>query len=175
MNYFKDIPSGENPPELINVVVEIPKGARNKYEYNEEKGYFALDRALYSAQVFPFDYGFLPQSKAGDGDPLDIVLLTSNPTFPGCVVEARPLGILMMEDENGEDSKVVVAPKKKLEPRLAHIDTIEDIPEHTKKEIKDFFETYKRLEPNKWVKVKAWDSKDKAQEMIERAIQEYSN
>lgn len=170
MNYFKDIPSGENPPNFINVVVEIPKGSRNKYEYDEKNGFFVLDRALYSSQVFPFDYGFLPQSKGDDGDPLDVVLLTVNPTFPGCVVSARPLGVLVMEDEKGEDSKIIAVPEKKLEPRLAGFESIDDLPEHTRKEIKDFFETYKRLEPNKWVKVKDWKSKEVAQDMINRAL-----
>ncbi len=126
MNLLKDIPVGENPPKEINVIVEIPKGSKNKYEIDEEHGFMALDRALYSSVFFPFEYGTMPQTLSEDGDPLDIVLLATSPTFPGCVVKARPIGILLMEDEAGIDNKIVAVPTAKLDPRFAYINDVKD-------------------------------------------------
>ena len=173
MNLLKDIPAGDNVPDEINVIVEIPKGSRNKYEFDEKTGLMALDRVLYSSVYFPFDYGAMPQTLSEDNDPLDIVLLASFGTFAGCLVKARPIGILMMEDEAGVDHKIIVCPKAKLEPRLAHIEDIKDLTEHQQKEIKEFFETYKRLEPNKWVKVRGWQGAKEAKEVIKQAVQRY--
>jgi inorganic pyrophosphatase len=175
MNLFKEVLPGENPPEEINVVIDIPKGSPNKYEYNEEEGYFELDRVLYSPLVFPFSYGFLPQTRSEDGDSLDIVLLTTYTSFPGCVIAARPIGLLLMEDEAGKDNKIIAVPKEKIDPRFKEIQSIEDLSEHLKKEIQEFFETYKRLEPGKFVKVKGWESKEKAKEVIKEAIERYAN
>jgi len=168
---IKNIPAGDNAPEEINVIVEIPKGSKNKYEVDEETGAIFLDRALYSAVYFPFEYGTMPQTMSQDGDPLDIVLLASEPTFPGCVVKARPIGVLLMEDEAGIDNKIIAVPKAKLDPRWAHINNHTDLPEHLQKEIKEFFETYKRLEPNKWVKITGWDSVEKAKDIILKAVE----
>jgi len=173
MNLIKDIPPGDNPPEEINVVVEIPKGSSNKYEYDEKEGYFILDRVLYSPVFFPFDYGSLPQSASEDGDPLDVVLLITYPTFPGCVIKARPVGILYMEDEAGKDNKIVALPTKKLEPRFKEIDDTKDLPEHTKKEIQAFFEDYKKLEEGKFVKITGWGRKEEAEKIIREAIERY--
>lgn len=170
MNFIKQISAGENPPEEINVIVEIPKGSRNKYEIDEEQGFIALDRALYSSVYFPFEYGNIPQTLSEDGDPLDAVLLSSFPTFPGCVVKSRPIGVLLMEDEAGVDNKIVAVPLTKLDPRFKEIKTVEDLREHQKKEIQEFFEIYKKLEPNKFVKVKGWEGKEKALEIIKKAV-----
>ncbi len=175
MNLLKDIPAGDNPPEEINVIVEIPKGSKNKYEIDEEHGYMALDRALYSSVYFPFEYGTMPQTLSEDGDPLDIVLLASSPTFPGCVVKARPIGVLLMEDEAGIDNKVIAVPKTKLNPRFSHINDIKDLSEHEQKEIKEFFEIYKRLEPNKFVKVTGWEDAKKVKEIIKKAVDKYGS
>ena len=169
---LKDLPSGENPPQEINVVVEIPKGSRNKYEYHE-KGYFTLDRALYSPVFFPFEYGAIPQTKSEDGDCLDVMLLTTFSTFPGCVIKAIPIGILLMKDENGDDNKVIAVPKPDVDPRFSHITTIEDLPDHFKKETQAFFEDYKKLELGKYVKIKGWGGKEEAEELIKRAIERY--
>ena len=174
MNLFKDIPAGENLPEEINVVVEIPKNSKNKYEYDEEKGYFKLDRALYSSVFFPFEYGFVPQTHSADGDPLDVVLLSTNPSLQGCLVEAQPIGVLLMADEAGEDNKVIAVPKEKIDPRFSQIKDIEDLPQHLKKEIQSFFEDYKKLEPNKFVKIKEWESREKALEIIKKAAADYN-
>lgn len=173
MNLFKDIPAGDNPPEEINVVVEIPKGSKNKYEYDEQNGCFILDRTLYSALFFPFEYGFMPQTRSEDGDSLDVVLLATSPTFSGCVVKAVPVGVLLMEDEAGIDNKIVAVPKEKLDPRFKDVKDIKDLPDHLKKEVQEFFETYKRLEPGKFVKIKGWQNKAKAKEIIETSVKRY--
>ncbi|MCG2690437.1 inorganic diphosphatase [Candidatus Parcubacteria bacterium] len=173
MNLSKDIKPGENVPEEINVIVEIPKGSKNKYEIDEETGAICLDRALYSSVYFPFEYGSIPQTASEDGDPLDIVLLATNPTFPGCLVKARPIGVLLMEDEAGVDNKVVVVPKSKIDPRFSHVNEYTDLTEHQQREIKEFFETYKRLEPNKFVKITGWEGVKKAKEIITQAVQKY--
>ena len=175
MNLFKEVLPGKSPPQEINVVIEVPKGSSNKYEYNEEKGYFELDRTLYSPLFFPFSYGFIPQTRSEDGDSLDVVLLSTFPVSPGCLVVARPIGLLVMEDEAGEDNKIIAVPQEKIDPRFKEIQDIQDLPDHLKKEIKEFFEAYKRLEPGKFVKLKGWEGRDKAKEMIEKAIQNYGS
>ncbi|MCL5011190.1 MAG: inorganic diphosphatase [Patescibacteria group bacterium] len=173
MNLFKDISCGKNPPQEISVVVEIAKGTQNKIEYDEEKGFMALDRTLYSPLVYPFEYGFIPQTRSEDGDSLDIILLATNPTFAGCVVKARPVAVMLMEDEGGTDNKIIAAPMEKLDPRFKEIQDVDDFSEHLRKEIQEFFEVMKRLEPNKWVKVKGWEGKEKAMAIIKQAAEKY--
>ncbi|MBZ9578107.1 inorganic diphosphatase [Patescibacteria group bacterium] len=175
-NLFKDIPAGENPPDQINVVIDIPKGSENKYEYEEDKGYFKLDRTLYSPMFFPFEYGFVPQTISEDGDSLDVVLLTTYPTFPGCVISACPIGMLLMEDEAGIDNKIVAVPSGKVDPRFKKIRKTEDLDEHLKKEIEIFFADYKKLEKEKYkfVKIKGWGGVDKAKEIIKKAVEKYA-
>jgi len=171
MNLLHDVSIGKKWPEVVNVVIENAKGSSNKIEYDKDDKVFKLDRVLYSAVFWPFDYGFVPQTWHEDEDPVDVVLLTTYPTFPGCVVEARPIGLLLMEDEKGLDDKVIAVPVK--DPRFSHINSVEDLPSHLKKEIKEFFETYKRLEPGKWVKVKEWKGKEVAIETIKKAAERY--
>ena len=175
MNLYKDIPAGENPPEQINVVVDIPKGCANKYEYNEEKGYIELDRVLYSPMVYPFEYGFIPRTHSEDGDSLDVVLLATYPTIPGCVIKARPIGLLLMKDEAGTDNKIIAVPAEKVDPRFKEIQDINDLGEHIKLEIKNFFEDYKKLETEKYkhVKVEGFENREKALEIIKKAIEKY--
>lgn len=173
MNLLEKILSGDNLPEEINVIVEIPKGSRNKYEIDEEHGYIFLDRSLYSSCCFPFEYGTMPQTLSEDGDPLDIVLLASSATFPGCVVKARVIGILFMEDEAGVDNKVIAVPMTKIDPRFEEVKSVDDLRSHQKKEIQEFFETYKRLEPNKFVKVKGWGGKEEAEKVVTKAVEGY--
>ena len=153
----------------VKVFVEIPKGSRNKYERDESTGQIMLDRALHGPVAFPFEYGFIEGTNGEDGDPLDAVLLVSFPTFPGCVVEAEVIGYLGMEDESGVDHKVVLVPKAKLDPRWEHVKDISDLPEFTRKEIKEFFEIYKRLEPNKWVKVMDFKSREEAEALVKES------
>jgi inorganic pyrophosphatase len=153
----------------ILVFVEIPKFSCVKYEFDEKLKSIKVDRFLYGPNYFPFEYGFIVETEGEDGDPLDCVLLTSFSTFPGCYVEARPIGMLEMIDEEGVDHKILAVPKEKVDPRFSHFEDISDLPESLKNEIKDFFETYKRLEPGKWVRVKNFRSKNIAQKIIEKA------
>jgi len=169
MNLLHDISFGK--PDEINVVVENCRGSSNKIEYDKDEGAFKLDRVFHSAVFWPFDYGFVPQTWHGDDDPLDVALLTTYQTFPGCVVVARPVALLVMEDEKGVDDKVIAVPVD--DPRFANMKDVNDIPEHMKKEIKEFFETYKRLEPKKWVKVKNWETAQKAKDSIKEAVENY--
>ena len=173
VNFYKDISPGNNPPEEINVIIDIPKGCSNKYEYKEEKGYFELDRVLYSPIFFPFEYGFIPQTSSEDGDALDVVLPLTYPTFSGCLIKARPIGVLLMEDEAGIDHKIIAVPQEKVDPRFKEIQDIKDLPEHFKKEIQVFFEDMKKLELGKFVKIKGWEKADKAKEIIQKAIKRY--
>ena len=158
----------------IKVLVEIPKGSKQKYEYDEELGAIKLDRTLYSAMYFPFEYGAIKDTLGEDGDPLDVILLSSFPTFPGCIVESEVAGYLEMEDEAGIDTKIIAVPKEKIDPRIS-IKEVEDIPDYTKKEIREFFETYKNLEPEKWVKLKDFKSKKDAEKIVEEAQKRYKN
>lgn len=164
------IPSGKKPPEEINVIIEIPQGSSIKYEIDKESGAIAADRFLYTSMVFPFNYGFVPNSHAEDGDPLDIVLISSLPLHPGTLVSSRPIGMLQMEDEAGLDNKIIAAPVEKIDPWQAEIKDINDLGEATKNKIKHFFERYKELEPDKWVKVKDFLPRDEALKEILKGL-----
>jgi inorganic pyrophosphatase len=160
---FSNLPIGDKVPEVINAVVEIPKGAHNKYEYDEALDEIRLDRVLYSSVFYPVDYGFIPETRADDGDHLDVLVIISESVFPGCVVSVRPIGVLDMEDESGRDYKIVAVAEK--DPRNKKIESIDSLPEHFEKEVQNFFETYKKLE-NKWVKIKGWLGKKEAYRVI---------
>jgi len=175
INLYKDISPGDNLPKEINVIIDIPKGCSNKYEYQEKEGYFELNRVLYSPIFFPFEYGFIPQTSSEDGDALDVVLLSTYPAFSGCLIKARPIGVLLMEDEAGIDHKIIAVPQEKVDPRFKEIQDIQDLPEHFKKEIQVFFEDMKKLEPGKFVKLKGWQGKDRAEELIKEAIKRYES
>lgn len=164
----------ENKNQEIIVFVEIPKGSFQKYEFDEELGAIKLDRTLYGPMYFPFEYGFIKNTLGEDGDPLDCVLISSFSTFPGCLVKARPIGILEMEDEEGIDHKILTLPDEKIDPRLAEIKEIKNLSEHSKKELKEFFENYKNLEPGKWVKLKDFKDKKEAEKIIKEAKERYS-
>ncbi len=143
--------------------IEIPRGSRNKYEYDVKDGTFRLDRVLYSSVHYPTEYGFIPDTLADDGDPLDILVLVQEPTFPGCLIEARPLGGLDMADEKGSDFKVLAIPVG--DPRFAHVETLEQIGNHWLREIETFFDTYKLLE-GKETEVLGWHDEAKARSVI---------
>jgi len=170
-NLWRDLPSGPDPPKRIYTIVEVPNGVSNKYEYDIDLGVFRLDRVLYSALYFPGDYGIIPQSWYEDGDPLDVLVLTTKPTFTGCIMEARPIGILTMEDEKGEDDKIIAVPTH--DPRFDEIKDISTVAQHIRAEIADFFVSYKKLEPHKWVKVKEWQDSPAAEKIILTAIKMY--
>lgn len=168
---FKNLTIGKNSPNTINVVVEIPKGSHTKYEYDEELDMIKLDRILHSSVYYPTDYGFIPQTRSGDGDHLDALILVTDPLFPGCVVSVRPVGVLYMVDQNEKDEKIVAVAEK--DPLLSQIHNIEDIDEFLKKIIHNFFETYKQLE-NKKVTVHEWRGRDFAHEIILKAQEKFS-
>jgi inorganic pyrophosphatase len=159
-----ELPLGSGAPEIINVVIEIPKGSSNKYEYDSSLGTMRLDRVLYSPLFYPFDYGFVPQTKSLDGDPLDAFVMVSHSTFPGCIVEARAIGVLEMVDEKGQDEKVFCVATR--DPRYAGRKTLEDLQEHTLREVIHFFEVYKSLE-EKAVEIIGWKDAARARELIE--------
>lgn len=135
---------GDDYPNVINVIVEVPKGSRNKYEYDREKDRIKLNRVLFSAVHYPADYGYAEGTLAGDGDEVDVLVLIEEPTFPGCLIEAKPVGMLKMRDENGSDEKVLAVPLR--DPRWGYLEDIGDVPPHLLPEIENFFLTYKRLE-----------------------------
>lgn len=144
MNYWHDLDTGPQVPRVINVVVEIPKGSRNKYEFDKATGGFRLDRVLYSAMEYPGDYGLIPQTYDKDGDPLDVLVMVEQPTFTGCLIRARPIGLFRMLDRNAPDDKILAVPVK--EPRFRDYHDIRDIPQHFLSEVAHFFQVYKDLE-----------------------------
>ncbi|MEA2594393.1 MAG: inorganic pyrophosphatase [Thermomicrobiales bacterium] len=160
----------EDEASTVLAFIEIPRGSRNKYEYDEETKTFRLDRVLYSSVHYPTDYGFIPDTLAEDGDHLDILVLVQEPTFPGCVIEARTLGGLDMRDEKGPDFKVLAVPVG--DPRYAHVATLSDVGEHWLREIETFFATYKLLEP-KQTEVLGWHEADEARRAIARCRERY--
>jgi inorganic pyrophosphatase len=149
----------------VDVVVEIPKGSRNKYEMDKERGVIRLDRRLFSATVYPADYGFVPETLAGDGDPLDALVLLDDPTFPGCWVSARPVAVLWMEDDKGEDAKIICVPAG--DPRWEKVVDMGDVPSEYLAEIQHFFEVYKLIEPGKHSSTRGWAGADDAWREIE--------
>ena len=162
-----------NPEEAINVLIEIPKGSNIKYELDKESGAIFLDRILYGTQFYPANYGFVPNTLADDGDPIDVLVLSSEAVVPGCIIKSRIIGVFIMEDENGQDEKIVAVPTVKLDPKMAKINSLEDLPEVELSQIKHFFETYKDLEPGKWVKVTGFEGREKAIEFINKSIKNY--
>lgn len=155
---------------IVDAFIEIPKGSSNKYEYDEERKVFVLDRALFSPMFYPADYGFIPNTLAEDGDPLDIMVLMANPTFPGCMIRSRVIGMFLMEDEKGKDEKIIAVPLG--DPRYEEIKTIEDMGSHMKKEFEHFFSEYKQLE-GKEVHVRGWANVEEAYAAIEKARENY--
>jgi inorganic pyrophosphatase len=153
-------------PDLIEVVVEIPRGSRNKYELDKERGVMRLDRVLYSSVHYPTDYGFIAGTLALDGDALDALVVVEEPTFPGCHVMARPIGVLDMRDEKGPDHKILAVPIG--DPRYADIFDLKGIGQHWLREIENFFQTYKALEP-KWTDVVGWEDVEEARRVIREA------
>ncbi|MBD2741630.1 inorganic diphosphatase [Coleofasciculus sp. FACHB-1120] len=154
-------------PGLINVLVEITAGSKNKYEYDKDLQAFALDRVLYSSVQYPYDYGFVPNTLADDGDPLDGMVLMEEPTFPGCVILARPIGMLEMIDGGDRDEKILCVPEK--DPRYAHVKSLKDLAPHRLDEIAEFFKTYKNLE-KKVTEILGWQDVDKVMPLVEQCI-----
>lgn len=160
-------------PENIKAIIEISYGSNIKYEVEKESGALVLDRVMHSAMFYPANYGFVNQTLSQDGDPADILILTQYPMVEGCVCNCRLVGVLIMEDESGIDEKLLAVPTSKIDPSFNEIQDLDDIPKHTLSKIKNFFETYKMLEPNKWVKVQGFEDKASAAKILKDAISNY--
>jgi len=168
MNLLHDIPAGN--AEEMNVIIEIPKFSKNKYEIDKETGIIALDRVMHTAQDYPFDYGFVPQTLFDDGDALDVVLVTTYPLAPGILVKARPVAIMEMTDGGDRDDKVVAVPVD--DPRFADVKDLKDLNKHFVKEMTHFFETYKKVQ-NKEVGVGEWHGAAEAKAAFEKSCELY--
>lgn len=169
-HFWHNLSPGPNAPEIINVVVEVPKGSRNKYEYSKTAGVIKLDRVLYSPLHYPGDYGFIPQSYFDDGDPMDVLVMMNEPTFPGCVVEARVLGMLKMIDKGELDYKVLAVPAT--DPFFNQYLTFDDVPKHYQEEVKHFFMIYKTLE-GATVENKGWVGTEEACASVVYSLKNY--
>jgi len=172
MNLWRDIPCGDKPPQILNMIVEVISGSRDKYEYNVKWETFVLDRIIPSSVVFPVEYGFVPQTWFDDEDPLDIMALSYEPLEVGCLVKVRVIGALIIEDEKGEDPKILSVLVD--DARFDGYKDISDIHPHKLREIQEFFETYKRLEPHKWVRFKEWKNAEEAMKIVEYAIKKFN-
>lgn len=169
MNLSK-LSAGKNPPEEVNVVIEIPQGSPIKYELDKESECMMVDRFAFTTMVYPFNYGFIPNTHAEDGDPVDVLVISTYPVHPGTVIPARPIGLLEMEDEAGIDTKILAVATKKVDPFYSDIEDIEDLNETARKKIQHFFNHYKELEAGKWVKTKNFLPKAKALEAIKAGM-----
>jgi inorganic pyrophosphatase len=165
------IPIGKNPPEDVNVIIEVPVGGHPiKYEMDKEAGTLFVDRFLYTPMAYPGNYGFVPHTLSDDGDPIDVLVCNTRQLIPGCVINVRPIGVLVMEDNKGQDEKIIAVPSPELTLRYADVHNFDDLPEITLKQIQHFFEHYKDLEPGKWVKIGDWRDAAFARRMIVEAI-----
>ncbi|CAN7510125.1 MAG: inorganic diphosphatase [Rhizobium sp.] len=163
---------GKNPPEDVNVIVEVPVGGHPiKYEMDKEAGTLVVDRFLYTPMTYPGNYGFVPHTLSEDGDPIDVLIASTRPLVPGCVINVRPIGVLKMEDNSGKDEKIIAVPSPKLTLRYEKVKDYTDLPEITLKQIEHFFEHYKDLEPGKWVKIFGWGDSKEAGALILEAIE----
>ena len=171
MSIWKEIIPGTDPPIHIFALIEIPKGSRNKYEISKSANVILLDRVLHSSVVFPHDYGLIPGTFAQDGDPLDILVLITSPTYPMTMISCRPIGFLLMEDEKGFDEKILAIAEQ--DPIYSDYEDIVQIPHHLLDEIEEFYRTYKHLENKKYANVKEWRGRDYAYKVIEDSIKRF--
>jgi len=163
---------GSNPPHDVNVIVEVPVGGQPiKYEMDKEAGTLVVDRFLYTPMTYPGNYGFVPHTLSEDGDPIDVLVCNTRQLIPGCVINVRPIGVLVMEDNAGKDEKVIAVPSPHLTRRYENVHEYSDMPEITLQQIEHFFEHYKDLEPGKWVKIGDWRDAAAARVMIVEAIE----
>ena len=171
-NFWHDIETGKDVPEIINAIIEIPKGSMNKYEYDKKHNMMKLDRVLFSPFHYPGDYGLIPQTLSEDGDPLDALVLVTNPTYPGILIESRPIGLLQMKDDGEPDDKIICVSTN--DPRYLHTTDINDIEDHYRSEIAHFFQVYKELEGKK-VEIIGWKSSKDAKVVIIESIKIYKD
>lgn len=168
--WFHSVPPGTDLPGVVNAIIEIPKGCRNKYEVDKATGLIKLDRYLYSSSHYPGDYGLIPQTLAEDGDPLDILLMVNQPTFSGCLIESRVVGLFKMIDRGSNDYKVLAVPNS--DPLFDEYSKLEDVPYHFLREVAHFFGTYKQLEGVN-VEVLGWAGISEATEVVKNAVETY--
>ncbi len=162
---------GKNPPHDVNVIIEVPLGGQPiKYEMDKNSGTLVVDRFLYTPMSYPGNYGFVPHTLSEDGDPIDVLVCNTRQLIPGCVINVRPIGVLVMEDNAGQDEKIIAVPSKELTRRYDNVNEYSDMPEITLQQIEHFFEHYKDLEPGKWVKLGDWCGTEEAQRLIVEAI-----
>ena len=162
---------GHNPPEDVNVIIEVPIGGEPiKYEMDKAAGTLVVDRFLHTPMRYPGNYGFVPHTLSDDGDPIDVLVANTRPIVPGAVINVRPVGVLKMQDEAGGDEKIIAVPVPKLTKRYEHVMNYTDMPEITRAQIQHFFEHYKDLEPGKWVKMLGWGNAAEAKRLIAEAI-----
>jgi len=162
---------GQNPPDDVNVIIEVPLGGQPiKYELDKDAGTLVVDRFLYTPMSYPGNYGFVPHTLSEDGDPIDVLVCNTRPLVPGCVINVRPIGVLIMEDNAGQDEKIIAVPSHKLTQRYDNVVDYSDLPEITMQQIEHFFEHYKDLEPGKWVRIGDWRGSGDARRMITEAI-----
>jgi inorganic pyrophosphatase len=162
---------GKNPPEDVNVIIEVPLGGQPiKYEMDKEAGTLVVDRFLYTPMSYPGNYGFVPHTLSDDGDPIDVLVVNTRELVPSCVINVRPVGVLIMEDNAGQDEKVIAVPSHALTKRYDHVLDHTDLPDITMQQVEHFFEHYKDLEPGKWVRIGDWYGAAKAKELIVESI-----
>ncbi len=166
-NLWRELRPGPKIPDIVYAIIEIPKGSRNKYEYNKENGVIVLDRVLFSSLHYPGDYGLIPRTFYDDGDPLDILLMTNEPTFPGCIIQARVIGIFRMLDRGVHDDKVLAVPAT--DPLFSEYHDLKDVPPHFLNEVAHFFEVYKDLEGMR-TKPIGWENAEVAKAEVLRSI-----
>jgi inorganic pyrophosphatase len=165
------IDAGKGAPDKVRAFIEIPKGSGVKYELDEETGLIKVDRILYTSMSYPYNYGFVPGTLGEDGDPLDIMVISATAFNSGTTVMVRPIGVLLMKDEEGVDTKVMAVPIDKVDPEMSSIKDVKDLNESVKTKIVHFYSYYKSVEPGKWVKLEGWESAAKAHEYINKAIE----
>ncbi|MCK9378891.1 MAG: inorganic diphosphatase [Candidatus Moranbacteria bacterium] len=173
MNMWHEISAGKNAPKTINVIIECPRGSKNKYEIDKETGLIKLDRAMKTSQDYPFDYGFVPQTLWEDNDPLDVIVLSTYALSPGILVEVRPVAVMRMIDCGEGDDKIIAVPKN--DPRWDNVKDMKDLNPHMLKEFKHFFETYKSIEEGKEVVIKKTEGKVKALEAVKKSLKMYQD
>jgi len=168
---IEKISLGRNPPHDVNVVVEVPIGGEPiKYEVDKEAGVLVVDRFLYTSMRYPGNYGFIPHTLSGDGDPVDVLICNNRALLPGAVINVRPVGVLLMEDNMGKDEKIIAVPSAHVTPRHEGIIEYSDLPDILRQQVEHFFEHYKDLEPNKWTKILRWGNAAEAMEMIREGV-----
>ena len=163
---------GDSPPDDVNVIIEVPLGGQPiKYEMDKEAGTLVVDRFLHTPMTYPGNYGFVPHTLAEDGDPIDVLVCNTRELIPGCVINVRPIGALMMEDDSGKDEKIIAVPSSHLTKRYENVYNYTNLPDITRQQVQHFFEHYKDLEPGKWVKIGDWMNADTARQLIADAIE----